>query len=154
MISLYLFAIAIVFTLFHMALSKKRNLEILLNYILLFNMGLMGLIAAYGHIYMGPEIAEKIGWEPGSPFQFEIGMANLSYGVLGIIAFKAGRGFKTAAVIGWSVLLLGCFIGHIHEFLSFDNTSPYNIGIFVWLNDLLLPLLALTLLCVTRKSAT
>jgi len=106
----------------------------------------MGLLAAYAHVFMGPETAQRIGWEPGSPFQFEIGMANLSYGVLGVLSFWAGLRFKAATVIGWSILLLGCFVGHLLNYYETGNTAPYNLGVFLWFNDLFLPILALALL--------
>jgi len=145
MLSVGLFILALVFSSVHAYKSKDRYSELLLRYILFFNMGLMGLLATYAHVWMGPATAAKIGWQAGSPFQFEIGMANLSYGVLGIFAFYKSRDFATAAIIGWSILLLGCFVGHLINYYETANAAPYNIGVYVWFNDLMLPILALGL---------
>ena len=155
MLSAYLFGIALFFSLGHLFYKKEwhahRSLEVFISYILFFNMGIMGFLAAYAHVFMGPAIAEQIGWQPGSPFQFEIGMANLSYGVLGVLAYWIRGRFWEAAVIGWSLLLLGCFVGHLREFYIHHDTAPLNIGLFIWFNDLFLPLLLLAALFFFRK---
>lgn len=47
-----------------------------------------------------PELAAHfIDWED-SPFQFEVGMADLAFGVAGCAAFRASHGFK--APLFWS----------------------------------------------------
>lgn len=153
-----MFIFAVIFTLIELSYKKTwhypNTAEVFLSYILLFSMGLMGILAAYAHVFMGPETAKSIGWAPGSPFQFEIGMANLSYGVLGILAYWIRGRFWDAAVIGWSVLFLGCFVGHVLDYFIHGNDAPYNIGIFIWFNDLFMPLLALALLYALRRSKT
>ena len=155
MFSMFLFFIAIVFTVGHLTFRREwhsgRVIEVFLSYILLFNVGMMGLTAAYMHVFWGPETARQIGWQPGSPFQFEIGMANLSYGILGVIAFWMRGRFWDAVLLGWSILLLGCFVGHIMDYYAHDNTAPWNIGAFIWFNDLFLPFLVLFLLGHLRK---
>jgi hypothetical protein len=154
MLNIVFFACTIVFTFCHIAYKKEwhppKCIEIFLAYLLFFNMGLMGLLAGYAHVFMGPEIAKSIGWQAGSPFQYEMGMANLSYGVLGVISFWIRGRFWDASIIGWSVLLLGCFIGHVINYYTFHNTAPYNIGPYIWFYDLFLPLLALSLLFYLR----
>ena len=156
MISFWFFILAIIFTLVELIYKKQRETrkiaEVFFSYVLFFNMGFFGLLAAYAHVFMGPEIAREIGWPPGSPFQFEIGMANLSYGVLGILAYWNRGLFWDAAGIGWSILLLGCFVGHLIDYYLHGNNAPYNIGVFIWFNDLFLPLLVLGLLVYLRKS--
>lgn len=154
MISVWLFLLAILITLGHLAYIKDwsglKCTEILLSYILFFNMGLMGLLAAYAHIFMGPEIAKQIGWQPGSPFQFEMGIANLSYGILGVLAYWIRGRFWEATVVGWSVLFLGCFVGHLIDYYVNHNTAPLNIGVYIWLTDLFLPLFLLSSLLYLR----
>jgi hypothetical protein len=154
MLSIFLFLLALIFTATHLIYKKgwvvDRSIETFLGYILLFNMGFMGVLAAYAHIFMGPETAKQIGWQPGSPFQFEIGMANLSYGVLGILSYWIRGRFWTASIIGWAIFLLGCFVGHLIDYYKYHNTAPLNIGVFIWFNDLFLPLLTLTLFFILR----
>jgi hypothetical protein len=156
MVSIILFVCAIIFTLCHLTYKKEwyypKSIEVFLSYILLFNMGLMGLLGAYAHVFLGPETARSIGWQPGSPFQFEIGMANLSYGVLGILAFWIRGRFWDASIIGWSVLFFGCFVGHVMDYYKNHNTAPYNIGPYIWFYDLFLPILVLLLFYLLRTS--
>lgn len=154
--SFILFACTVLVTLCHLTYKKAWHLHkavrIFLSYFLFFNVGVMGLLAAYAHVFMGPETAALIGWEAGSPFQFEMGMANLSYGLLGMLAFWIRDRFWDATIIGWSVLLLGCFAGHVKNYYATLNVAPYNIGPAIWFNDLALPLLALSLLLYLRSS--
>lgn len=58
--------------------------------------------------------------------------------------------FGEAAVIGWSVIFLGCFVGHVMSYYATNNTAPYNIGPYIWFYDLLLPVLVLALLYSLR----
>lgn len=156
MVSLILFACAIIFTIFHLTYKKEwhlpKSIEVFLAYILLFNMGLMGILGAYAHVFMGPETAASIGWAAGSPFQFEIGMANLAFGVLGVLSYWIRGRFWDAAIIGWSVLFLGCFVGHVINYYQEHNLAPYNIGPYIWFYDLFLPILVLALWFYLRST--
>lgn len=49
--------------------------------------------------FFGDAVAEHIGWEKGSPFQFEVGMAALAIAVLGLLAPYYGSEFQFATVI-------------------------------------------------------
>lgn len=149
MLSIFSFIIAVLCTLVHLVYKKGSKAEVFLSYLLFFSMGVMGLFAAYAHLFKGPEIAHLIGWPAHNPFQFEIGVANLSYGVLGLLAYWIRGRFWDAAIIGWSIFLLGCFISH----LIYQNLAPLNIGIFLWFNDLFLPLLFLSLLYYLRSKS-
>jgi Family of unknown function (DUF6790) len=53
----------------------------LLHYLILFPVGVMGLWAALGHLVFPAESAQAIGWAQ-SPFQSEVGSANLGIGWL------------------------------------------------------------------------
>lgn len=136
--------------------QKQKNtnkfLNLLLDYIFLFSVGLFSIFSATGHIFMGPEIAKQIGWAPGSPFQFEIGIANLSYGVLGVIGFIKKGSFRLATLIGWTLFLVGAFIGHLIQAFEYGDYAPYNWGIFIWFNDLLLPIFTLSLYFFLKNS--
>lgn len=147
MIALILFGIAIVFTLIHSVIRLRETdiLEILLSYLIFFNIGFMGLIAFSGHIFKPHEIAALIGWGSDSPFQSEVGMANLAFGTLGILALYHRGLFWLATIVGASIFLLGDFIVHIAQYLQGD-TAPYNIGLLVWFGDLFIPILTLILL--------
>lgn len=159
MLAVYLFVLVILFSAGHIAYKRTwhdrhASLEIFLSYVLFFYMGVMCLLAAFAHVFLGPETAQEIGWQPGSPFQYEIGMANLSYGVLGILTYWMRGRFWDAACLGWSVLLLGCFVGHLRDYYVNGNTAPLNIGPYIWFYDLLLPLFVLALLSYLKLNKT
>lgn len=147
MIPLVLFCIAIVFTCIHEAIKHKETsfIEIFLSYLIFFNIGIMGLIAFTGHIFKPTEIANLIGWPPGNPFQFEVGAANLAFGVIGVLGIYFRGFFWLATVLSSSIFLLTDFIIHMIQY-KLGNTAPYNSGIFVWFGDLVIPVLALILL--------
>jgi len=107
--------------------------------------GVMGLLAAYSHLFAADETAKMIGWQPGSPFQSEIGMANLSYGVLGILAFWYRGLFWFATVLGQAILYLGAFVVHMIQ-IGHGDYASFNAGPLVWIGDLVLPLFYLFLL--------
>lgn len=149
MLVIYLFGLAIIFTLIQSTWKwewqNSQIVDTLLSYVIFFCVGVMGVLGGYAHLFMGPEIAQLIGWQPGSPFQFEVGIANLSYGILGLMSFWVRGNFWGAVVTGWSIFLLGCFVGHIMDYIFHNNTAPYNIGLYIWLEDLVLPIILLGL---------
>jgi hypothetical protein len=155
MFSLVFFLLALLFTMIHLSVKKEWSFpkigEIFLCYLLLFSVGLESLVSGLGHIFMGPEIARQIGWAPGSPFQFEVGVANLSYGVLGVLSFWISHRFREATILGWSLFLLGAFVGHLMQENLTGDRSSYNFGFFIWFYDLFLPLFMMSLLFYVKR---
>jgi hypothetical protein len=153
---LYLAAV-VVATGLHLWLGKRpvsasRCVEVLLLYLLVFFVGVGGLMGFLGHTFKAQEIALKIGWQP-SPFQFEVAVANLAFGVLGIMCIWQRRGFRTATGIGFATFLLGCAYGHFRDMTRHGNFAPYNVGPVLWFNDLAVPVVILLLLLVRRHLA-
>ena len=121
----------------------------LLRNSLVFLVGVPGIVGFSGHVFAADQVAESIGWPKGSPFQFEVGMANLSYGVLGIACSWIKGDFWTATVIGYSVFLWGDAIGHVVQMVKEKNFAPGNAGTVFYL-DILVPA-ALYVLLFTYK---
>jgi hypothetical protein len=120
----------------------------LLRYAFIFPVGLMGLWAALGHIVFPARVAQAIGWQT-SPFQFEVGAANLGIGLAGFYA--AFRSFEARLATN---LTLGCFliaagVGHIREIITAGNFAPGNAGPILF-TDLLTPTTIFLLLWLTR----
>ena len=90
--------------------------EHFLSWILLLPIGMTGLWAGISHVFFPATAATHIGWEV-SPFQFEVGMADLAIGMTACVAFWRDLNFKAAAVIVASIFLLGDAIGHIRQML-------------------------------------
>jgi hypothetical protein len=127
-------------------------LEVLLRNLLVIFAGVGGLMGFLGHIFKAREIALQIGWQP-SPFQVEVAMANLAFGVLGLLCLWQPGGFRTATGLGYSIFLLGCAFGHLREMILQGNLAPYNVGPVLWVNDLAVPFAILTMLWVRRHLA-
>jgi len=151
-------AVVAVATCLHLWLGKRpvsagRVAEVLLLYLLVIFVGLGGLLGFLGHTFKAPDIALQIGWQP-SPFQFEVAVANLAFGVLGVMCIWQRRGFRTATGLGYAIFLLGCGYGHLREMILKGNFAPYNVGPVLWVNDLAVPLLILVVLAVRRHLAS
>src|ERR1700743_2942780 len=66
-----------------------------LAWILLLPIGVTGLWAAVFHIFFPVIAAADIGWQV-SPFQFEVGMADLAIGATACLSFWRSLDFKAA----------------------------------------------------------
>ncbi len=124
--------------------TKKRTIEIFLLYLLVVQVGAASIWSFIGHTFMADYIAEYIGWLPGSPFQFEVAVANLSYGVLGILCAKYRGNFWAATIIAFSIFYLGAAYGHIVDIIQNANFAPGNAGAPLYL-DIALPAVLLSL---------
>jgi hypothetical protein len=94
---------------------KQQIAEILLLSVFLLPVGLGGLVGFIGHTLRATETAASIGWPAGNPFQYEVAVANLAFGTLGILCWRHRSGFWTATGGGWSIFLLGAAGVHLHQ---------------------------------------
>jgi len=60
------------------------------------------------HVFFGNKIAGYIGWEKGSPFQYEVGIAGMAIGALGILCTWFTGSFWLATIIASSIFMWGC----------------------------------------------
>lgn len=150
MLCIFLLIVSGIFTLAILSNKKRWDrpfvLEVFLGCVLVINVGLMDLILMYLQVFRSTETALLMGWMPGSPFQFAIGMAHLSYGALGILCFWYRGRFWDAVCIGRSILAFGFFADHISDYYINGNDAPFNLGVYVWFNDFVLPIILLSLL--------
>jgi hypothetical protein len=107
----------------------------------LFALGFTSIFAFVYHTFFPYIASSAIGWLP-SPFQYEVGMANLAIGVIAILSFNASYGFRLATVIASACWLWGDAVGHIIQILQFHNYSLGNAGPWLWM-DLLIPFVLL-----------
>lgn len=54
-------------------------------YLLIIAVGAGALITGFMHVVHGPATAKMIGWPPGSPFQYEVGVADMAFGLIGVL---------------------------------------------------------------------
>jgi hypothetical protein len=150
MLGLIVFLLSVVLPLIHLGLSREpktraRVLHLLLLYALVLDVGVIGLPLGFvPHVFFADQAAHLIGWPPGSPFQFEVGIHDGAWGVLGFLCIWIGGLFWLATGLGWSLFMLGATYGHIYQTLRDGNYAPYNfLTIFsdgfiaVWLLGLL-----------------
>lgn len=134
--------------------TRCRVVEIFLVYALVFLAGLAGLWAFIGHTFAADQVATKIGWPTGNPFQYEVAATNLSYAILGLLAIRYRGLFPVAAGIGYSVFLLGAACVHIREMRLHGNLAELNSGAFLVVQDILVPIVILSLAVATLVFAT
>jgi hypothetical protein len=133
----------------HLALSRSsRSSKVAiantyLLYLLVIYVGLMGLITAYAHVFRPLQTSASIGWST-SPYEYEVGMADLTMGVLGILCLSIRGNFWLATAIANAVWLLGDAIGHIRQITLNNNHAANNAGIFLIL-EIITPIVILVL---------
>lgn len=106
--------------------SRAQRLEIYLLHLFALGVAGSGLGGFFGHLFLSDIVAESIGWEAGSPFQLEMGFANLALGVLGLIAAERRDGFREAAVIAVVIVGVGASIVHFIDIAQTGNLAPGN----------------------------
>ncbi len=132
-------------------LSRAFVSDRLLRYILVFPLGLLGLWGAFGHLVVPRMVAEAIGWQP-SPFQFEVGVANLGIGLGALYAAFSSRAARVAIGIVALAFLGGAGLGHIRDIAETGNLAPGNAGPIL-VTDFLTPLAIIVLLWLERDGA-
>lgn len=80
------------------------------------------------HIFFGPKISASIGWQ-WSPFELEVGFANLGFGVAGVLAASFSPDYALAIIIANSVFRVGAGIGHIRSMITDRNFAVNNSAI-------------------------
>ena len=108
--------------------DSARVVEVSLFYSLCVMWGFGGALIALPHILVPDYVAGYIGWEPGSPFQVELGFASLGTSLLGILCIWFRGWFWLAPVVSKSVFLLGAAYVHIRDILEHGNLAPGNAG--------------------------
>jgi hypothetical protein len=129
--------------------ARDFVIDRLLRYLLLFPVGLMGIWGGIGHIFFAEEAARAIGWQP-SPFQYEVGVANLGVGAAGLYAAFSRFEARLAANLMSGCFLIGAGVGHIREIVNVGNLAPGNAGPIL-LTDFLTPIAIFALLWLARS---
>jgi hypothetical protein len=147
--------IAVVGASVHLAFSAERRRRggsiagTYLVYLLFFYVGVMGLLTAYAHVFRPVQTSASIGWST-SPYEYEVGMADLTVGVLGVLCLKFRGNFWLATAIANAVWLLGDAVGHLRQMTLNNNHAANNSGIFL-LTEFIMPLVILSLTLYHRR---
>ncbi|MDD3753356.1 MAG: hypothetical protein PHQ17_02200 [Methanobacterium sp.] len=130
-------------------LTKNRVLEVLLLWFLGFGIGVGSIFSGLAQIVSPEIVAQSVGW-PNSPFLREVGFANISYGILGILSIKY-RSFWAPTIIAYAVFMWGAAISHIHNIQQTGNLASGNAGTVLYL-DILMPIIFILLLFTYNKT--
>ena len=128
--------------------SNRSSSDVFLGYLFFFAVGLTGLWGFIFHAFFPALAAQFIGWA-NSPFQFEVAVANLGLGVVGLFGLKASKSYRIAGTLFTTCFLWGAAYGHIVQMLKVDNFASGNAGL-IFYNDLILPLLLIIFLMQCR----
>ena len=125
--------------------TKGRVAEIFLQWFLVIAVGIGGIFFFIAHTVFADSTAASIGWPAGNPFQYEVALANLHIGILGILCYWIRGNFWLATAIAFSVQWLGAAVVHIREIVVVANYAPNNAGLTFYL-DILIPVILIALL--------
>jgi hypothetical protein len=132
-------------------LRGRRSADAYLSWLLLLSVGIDGLWAGLFHVLMPQVAARFIGWQV-SPFQFEMGVTDIAFGLTAIVAFWRSLNFKAATVTFISLLYAGLAIGHIRQIVETGNFAPGNGGVLLALT-IIKPVLFIWLFMVAQRRA-
>src|SRR3954447_20514340 len=150
MVSLVFLILGLVVGAVHVYLDKQprtrgRVAQVFLLWLLVISVGVTSVFAFIGHTIFADATAHSIGWRAGNPFQYEVAVANLTVGVLGILCYWIRGNFWVATVIGFSVWWLGAAVVHIRDIVVSANYAPNNAGVTLYM-DILAPVILIALL--------
>lgn len=120
----------------------------LLDAFLFIGVGVQGVLVGLQQVTRGEEVAEYVDWV-FSPFVAELGIMNLAFGVLGLVAPFARRDWKLATAVGYGFFLGWSAVIHISDAVG-GNLSSGNVGPALW-SRMFICLALLVLVIETRE---
>jgi hypothetical protein len=126
-IGVILFAIASVPVLADRASGWQQDL---LENGVVFLIGWAGIGAGISHLLFGRKTAASIGWAP-SPFETEVGFADLAMGIAGVMAAGRPPSYWLAVILVSGIFRFGCGIGHVRQMIRMRDFAPNNTGILL-----------------------
>ena len=117
----------------------------LAQWMLIVSLGLNSLWAAFGHLCASEMVARSIGWA-ASPFQQEVGAANLGIGLGAIAAGFLGEGAAWAMLLMAASFLWGAAAVHVRDMVRARNFAVNNAGPIFWWDVLTPPTILVALL--------
>jgi hypothetical protein len=134
------------------AKEEKRKTMILLNYYIFIGVGIQGVVTGGLQMYQPHTVVSFVQW-PYSPFLIELGMANVAFGLLGLVSTWLGKSWKIAAGVGYGSFLLFTGVGHVVNIVR-KGATPGDAGAFLW-SDLFVPVaLCILIVLCSRRDCT
>ena len=132
----------------HLVVWRRREsgavaADLYLLYLLVIYVGVMGLVTFVFHVFFPARASASIGWSP-SPFEYEVGIADFTIGMLGVLCLWFRGEFWLATAIANFLWLEGDAIGHIRQLVLHGNHAQNNSGIFLYA-EIVMPIVVLFL---------
>lgn len=148
MFNLFFAVLALIAGSVHIAASPRKREHIRnslhLSHLLAFYLPrLDGVFTAYAHAFQSLQTSASIGWSP-SPYEYEVGMADLTVGVLGIMCIRIRGNFWLATAIANAVWLLRDSIGHVYQMEACHGHARNNSGVSL-ASEIIAPIVLLAL---------
>lgn len=92
--------------------------------------GFVGVLSFVSHVFLHAQDAKQIGFRANAPsFQFEVGFANLAFGVVALISYFAQWGLRTntALLLAYALYLLQAAILHAYTARASKKTRKANL---------------------------
>lgn len=112
------------------------NPELSLKIITSSAVGIVGILAFIRHVIFHKSDAQRLGWETERPdWMFEVGFANLAFGIMGLTSVFADLGIETQSLtlIGYSAYLFQAGILHGYRYFTDEKKNPARL----WRSSLL-----------------
>ncbi len=90
--------------------------------------GWSALGAGISHLFFGKAISRSIGFAR-SPYELEVGFANLGFGVAALMAGSFQKEYWLAIIVANSIFVAGCGAGHIKQIIMARNFAINNTAI-------------------------
>jgi hypothetical protein len=92
--------------------------------------GWAGIGAGISHLLFAKKTSTSIGWTP-SPFETEVGFADLAMGIAGVMASGQPTSFWFAVIVVNAIFRVGCGIGHVRDMVQRHNLATNNTKILL-----------------------
>ena len=89
--------------------------------------GIVGMLAFIRHVIFHKSDAARLGWETDRPdWMFEVGFANLAFGLIGLLAvmLKSGLNAQALILLGYAIYLLQAASLHGYRYFTDEKRSP------------------------------
>lgn len=133
--------IGIIFSQSKPSVQLSLSVEQASGYFYVLAIGISGIWSCIMHIFFPQVLPDYLGgWQSGI-FEFEVAMANLGLGIIGVMAFWQNDNFRLAVLIMASCLFWGEACAYLYQLHYSHNYHLGNSGA-VFYTDILIPAIA------------
>ena len=113
--------IGLFFGFLYHATYPDRALEI----VTVTTVGIVGMLAFIRHVVFHKSDAIRMGWETDRPdWMFEVGFANLAFGLTGLLAVFLDRQAQAVVLTGYALYLVQAALLHGYRYFTAPEKSP------------------------------